>query len=254
MSITKYQNEFDKSIAGQIATTENRTIKTRAAEQVISFGRAVVQGATAGSTVKNIVKDTASLTFDADFVTSNTIDLDVNDVSIAQVTFDTDHATTFAALIAAIDALTGVSAVAGTGREIIITIDNAVANCTISNVVVAAGASQAGNTIVYTSSDVFEGVAALRHGQPVTIGGDDNYQIYDAVNVMTKGVLWVEVVATVAYGDVVYVYNDKTNSTNQGQFTNSSSGNLLVATAKFISAATGTTGTPALAKIEINQP
>ena len=179
----------------------------------------------------------------------------VNGVAISQVTFDTDQATTLAALIAAIDALTGISAVAGTGaRDIDITVDNAASNITISDVVVAGGASQAGSTTVYSSVDIFEGIAALRHGQPTTIGGDDKYQINDAVNVLTKGVIFVEVVATVAYGDSVYVYNDKSNESNQGQFTNASSGNLAVSSAKFVSAATGTTGSPALAKVEINQP
>ncbi len=254
MPITKYQNYLDVGQKGQVATLEDSNIKTRNAEQAIEFGRAVVKGITGGVDVKNIFKSKASLTFDADFVTGNTIDLNVNGVAISQVTFATSHAATFAAVIAAIDALTGISAVAGTGREILITVDNAASNITISDVVVASGASQAGSTTVYSSVDTFEGIAALRHGQPTTIGGDDKYQINDAVNVLTKGVIFVEVVATVAYGDSVYVYNDKSNESNQGQFTNASSGNLAVSSAKFVSAATGTTGSPALAKVEINQP
>jgi hypothetical protein len=254
MPITKYQNYLDVGQKGQVATLEDSNIKTRNAEQAIEFGRAVVKGISGGVDVKNIFKSKASLTFDADFVTGNTIDLNVNGVAISQVTFATSHAATFAAVIAAIDALTGISAVAGTGREILITVDNAASNITISDVVVAGGASQAGSTTVYSSVDTFEGIAALRHGQPTTIGGDDKYQINDAVNVLTKGVIFVEVVATVAYGDSVYVYNDKSNESNQGQFTNASSGNLVVSSAKFVSAATGTTGSPALAKVEINQP
>jgi len=254
MPITKYQNYLDVGQKGQVATLEDSNIKTRNAEQAIEFGRAVVKGITPGVDVKNIFKSKASLTFDADFVTGNTIDLNVNGVAISQVTFATSHAATFAAVIAAIDALTGISAVAVTGREILITVDNAASNITISDVVVAGGASQAGSTTVYSSVDTFEGIAALRHGQPTTIGGDDKYQINDAVNVLTKGVIFVEVVATVAYGDSVYVYNDKSNESNQGQFTNASSGNLAVSSAKFVSAATGTTGSPALAKVEINQP
>jgi hypothetical protein len=254
MPITKYQNYLDVGQKGQVATLEDSNIKTRNAEQAIEFGRAVVKGITGGADVKNIFKSKASLTFDADFVTGNTIDLNVNGVAISQVTFATSHAATFALVITAINALTGISAEAGTGREILITVDNAASNITISDVVVAGGASQAGSTTVYSSVDTFEGIAALRHGQPTTIGGDDKYQINDAVNVLTKGVIFVEVVATVAYGDSVYVYNDKSNESNQGQFTNASSGNLAVSSAKFVSAATGTTGSPALAKVEINQP
>jgi len=254
MPINKYQNYLDVGQKGQVATLEDSNIKTRNAEQAIEFGRAVVKGITGGVDVKNIFKSKASLTFDANFVTGNTIDLKVNGVAISQITFASSHATTFAALIAAVDALTGISAVAGTGREILITVDNAVSNITISDVVVVGGSSQAGSTIAYSSVDTFEGIAILRHGQPTTIGGDDKYQINDSVNVLTKGVVFVEAVATISYGDLVYIYNDKSNESNQGQFTNASSGNLAVSSAKFVSAATGTTGSPALVKVEINQP
>ena len=254
MPIIKYQNDLSVGQVGQIATLENHNIKSRGAEQIIEFGRGVVKGATAGVTVKNIYKSKASLTFSADFVTSNTINLTVNTVAISQVIFDTDQATTFALVIASIDSLTGISAEAGTGREIIITVDNAISNITISNVVVASGGSQATSTIVYTSLDAFEGISVLRHGQPVQIGGDDKYQVNDPVNILTKGVLYVQSVATVTYGDAVYIYNDKANTSNQGQFTNSSTGNLLVSSAKFVSSAIGTTSTPALVKVEINQP
>jgi hypothetical protein len=253
MPITKYQNYYDVGQAGQVATLEDSNIKTRNAQEIISFGRGVVEGATPGVDVKNIAKNIATIDFDADFVTSNTINLNVNGVAIAEVTFSADQATTKALLVAAIDALDGISAVDGASRTIVVTTD-AGDNITVSDIVVAAGASQANGSVAYTSSDVFAGIAALRHGQPSSIGGNDQYAINDAVNVLTKGVIWVQVVATVAVNDSVYVYNDKSNTSNQGQFTNSSSGNLAVSSAKFVSAATGTTGSPALAKVEINQP
>jgi len=253
-NLTTYQNEFNVGAAGQVATLEESNIKTRNAEQALAFGEAAVVGTTAGTDVKKIYKDTVSVTYSADFVASNSIPMSVNGVAITPVVYATSHAATFAALIAAIDVLTGVSCVAGSGREIIITIDDAVSNITVSDNTVTGGAGQPTLTIVYSSSDVFEGIATLRHGQPATIGGDDGYVINDTVNVLTKGVIWVKVVATVAYGDSVYVYNDKSNSANQGQFTNSASGNLAVSSAKFVIGAAGTTGTPALAKIEINQP
>lgn len=253
MPITKYQNYYDVGQAGQVATLEDSNIKTRNAQEVIGFGKGVVKGLVGGVDVKNIAKNIATLTFAGDFVASNVINLDVDGVAIAPVTFSADQATTFALVIAAIDALTGISAVDAGGRVITITSD-AGDNITVDNVVVTLGAGQTTGTVAYTSSDVVEGITALRHGQPITIGGNDAYQINDSVNVLTKGVIWVNVVATVAYGDSVYIANDKTDSSNQGNFTNASGGNLVVSSAKFVSAATGTTGTPALAKVEINQP
>jgi hypothetical protein len=258
-NLTTYQNEFNVGAAGQVATLEDSNIKTRNAEQALAFGEAAVVGTTAGTDVKKIYKDKVSVTYSVDFVASNSIPMSVQigtaaAVAITPVVYATSHAATFAALIAAIDALTGVSAVAGTGREILITVDDAAENITVSANTVTGGAGQPTLTIAYTSTDVLEGVSVIRHGQPATVGGDDQYAIDDTVNVLTKGVIWVKVVATVVYGDSVYVYNDKSNTANQGQFTNSASGNLAVSSAKFVSGAVGTTGTPALAKIEINQP
>jgi len=247
----KYNNNLDIAIAGQIANTQDRVIKTRNSLQNIEFGRGVVVGTVKGTDAKNIFKSASSLTYSTDFVASNSTIVTVNGVSTPAVVFATSHAATFAAVIAAIDALSGVSAVAGTGREILITVDNALSNITVSSATTG-GAGQPTTTITYSSSDVFEGVAVVRHGQPETVGGDDKYLVNDALNLMTRGVIWVEVVATVAYGDDAYVYNDKANPLNQGQFTNSSSGNLAVPTGKFRSAAVGTTGTPAFALLELN--
>ena len=259
MSITKYQNELDVAINGQIANLQDSVIKTRNAQQAIGFGKAVVVGTVGGTDVKNIFKNKVSVTYSADFVASNSIPMSVQigtatALTITPVVYATSHAATFAALIAAIDALAGVSCVAGTGREILITVDDAADNITVSNNTVTGGSGQPTLTIAYTSTGVFEGVSVLRHGQPVTVGGNDQYEINDAVNVMTRGCIWVYVVATVAYGEDAYVYNDKSNTTNQGQFTNSSSGNLAVASGKFRSAAAGTTGTPVLALLELNLP
>lgn len=252
--LEQYLNEPNQAISGQVATLEDKTIKTRVAIQSIEFGSAVVAGANAGTEVKNIKKSKASITYSADFVASNSIPMTVNGASITPVVYASSHSATFSALISAINALDGVSAVAGTGREILITIDGALENITLSSYDVSGGASQPTTTISYSSVDSFEGVAVVRHGQPLVINGDDKYNLNDAVNVLTKGVVWVKTVASVAYGDSVYVYNDKSNPSNQGQFTNSSSGNLAVSGAKFASSASGSTSSPALVKIEFNLP
>jgi hypothetical protein len=129
MSIIKYQNELDVAINGQIANLQDSNIKTRNAQQKIPFGEAVVIGLTPGTDVKNIFKNKVSVTYSTDFVASNSIPMSVQigsatALTITPVVYATSHAVTFAALIAAIDALAGVSCVAGTGREILISVDN----------------------------------------------------------------------------------------------------------------------------------
>lgn len=254
MAIIKYQNDLDVGQAGQVATLEDSNIKTRNAQEIVAFGDGVVQGATPGLDVKNIVKSRAYVTYSADFVESNSIPMTVNGAAIIPVVYVNSHAETFADLIATINALDGVSAEAGTGRQIIITMDGNETDIEITDTTVTGGVSQPTVAAVYSSLDVFEGVAAIRHGQPSSIGGNDQYAINDVVDVLTKGVIYVNTVATVAYGDPVYLYNDSANPTAKGKFTNSASGNLSVSAARFVSEAVGTVEAPALAKVEINQP
>ena len=92
----------------------------------------------------------AVLTYDADFVTSNSIAASVNGVAITPVTFTSTHAATATALLAALNGLTGVTATKdATGRIYTIyagTLANVVASA------VTAGATQAGAVITYPSN------------------------------------------------------------------------------------------------------
>jgi len=254
MPVTKYQNYYDVGKAGQIATLEATNIKTRNAQQAIEFGVGVLDGDSPGVNVVNVRQSQASLTYDSDFVVDNTIKLTVNGQSTIPILFSSDQATTFGALVSEIDSLVGVTATDGGGRTINISLDDGTENITLSDFVVTGGASQPVGTVDYLTATDFAGITVIRHGQPITIGGDDLYQVNDAVNVLTKGVVWVPVVSTVAVNDQVYLYADKANPTAQGKFTNVSTNNVQVVTGKFVTSATGTVETPALAQVEINQP
>lgn len=100
--------------------------------------------------------NTSITTFDADFVASNEIDLDINGTSITTVTFDDDHATTFAALVTEIESTleNNVSEVTrytvvgdADARTIVIRADASIA---VTNVAVTEGASQAESTVEET--------------------------------------------------------------------------------------------------------
>jgi len=88
------------------------------------------------------------LTFDADFVTSNTVDLKVNGVSITQVPFNATHAQTIADVATQIQADANVvSAVASAvPRTITIIAADSAVDIVITDIVVAAGATQAVGT------------------------------------------------------------------------------------------------------------
>jgi len=89
----------------------------------------------------------STITFDADIVTSNTVDMDVDGVAMTQVTFSSSHATTMGLI--ATQLVTDFPLVIDTavvdGRTIeIIAIDGE--EIAITDIVVAAGGSQAGGT------------------------------------------------------------------------------------------------------------
>lgn len=251
MGITKYQTNLDVAQAGQVATLEATNIKSRKAQDLIGFGRAVFTGLIPGVDVINPAVDIVTLAFYGVFVTDNVINMKVNGVAIAPVTFSVDAATTKALLIAAIDAIDGINATDDSADSILIK-SSELGNVLVTDILVTLGATQTGHTIYYSSSAVFEGVSILRHGQPIAIGGDDAYQINDSINVLTKGVVWVKVTSSVSYGGDIHVANDTSDPSNQGTF--QSTGGIQVHGGKFVSSAVGTPSAPALAKIEINYP
>lgn len=126
--------------------------------------------------------DVAKIVFDADFVTANVIDMNVNAVAMAQVPFNTDHATTMADLINALNAMTGVEAILdlvdGTGRTLYIRTKGATA--AITGLAVTLGATQATGTVTYTTGQVFMGVT-MNVGNSAGI-----FEYQDAVNVVMR--------------------------------------------------------------------
>jgi len=160
--------------------------------------------------------DTAKVAYDADFVTSNSIAFSVNGVAITPVVFATDHATTMAALIAAVEALTGVEAVLDStdanGRTLLVRTRGAA--CTVVTTVTL-GASQAVATITYASGQVFLGVAMFVQKEPV------GYAQYEAVNIIAEGGVYVTPVGNVEANETAYVDN---SGAGLGYFTNSAAG------------------------------
>jgi uncharacterized protein YaiE (UPF0345 family) len=135
---------------------------------------------------------TSKVVWDADFVTSNTIDVSVGGVSATQVTFATSHANTMTLVIAAVEAIANISceldATDANGRTILITKDGR--NTAIGTVVeaVAAGAGQADGTITYDEDwytigvfiwddDVQGSVTSDVGSYPLIVDNPNDYQL-----------------------------------------------------------------------------
>jgi len=243
-----YNLNMSEAYEGLIATLEATNVKSGAAEGDVEFGFGVVNGTDDEKQVKLPHSEVATIVFDADFVTSNTIDLDVNTVSITQVDFDTDHDTTAANLVIAIAALSGVTCELDSGdvnnRTFIVKAINT--DIAIANVVVAAGASQAGSTVTYSNDEIFRGIAIHTHKMANKTNSTANYADKEAVGYLTKGVIWVPTTVAVNNDEAVYVI---ITGDDRGKFTNSSSGTK----------ATGglfrkTVAAAGISKVELNLP
>lgn len=99
------------------------------------------------------VAQRSAVTFDAEFVTSNTIDLKINGVAITQVPFNTDSDTTLSDLATQIQANANVAtatAVPASNTVNIVAASEAV-DIEVTEIVVAGGASQANGTFSVVS-------------------------------------------------------------------------------------------------------
>jgi hypothetical protein len=127
-------------------------------------------------------KGVAKIIFDADLVTSNTINGEVNGIAIDEITFATSHAVTMQLIADEIELKLlglGISSVATVGgasnRTITVVAENA--GVTPSDWVVAAGASQAGVTHTLTEANVAtelrSAINTLSLGATASGSGDD---------------------------------------------------------------------------------
>lgn len=102
-----------------------------------------------------VVAEVQTLTFSADFVTGNEIDMDIHGTAITTVPFNTDHDTTMDDLAAAIQASSYVvTATVTAARVITITAQTAGIPTDIENIEIDGGASQPTATLATTTENV----------------------------------------------------------------------------------------------------
>jgi hypothetical protein len=254
MAQLSYSRNQPEGMLGLIADSQYTYKESHVAFENLPFGYGAVFGDTTEKTARLPKASLATLLFDADFVTGNTIDLDVNGTSITQVPFNTDHDTTAADLVTAIAALSGVNCELDSSdannRTFLITTDDAVAS--VTNVVVAGGASQAGSTVTAGSDDKFLGVVVQSHTVEQTSTGVAQYAENDIASVMRQGKIWVWVEEAVDETKPVYCRFITNGNNVPGYFrTDDDSGKaFLVSNANFRKRTTGA----GLTVLEINKP
>lgn len=142
------------------------------------------------------------ITWDADFITANTIDLHVNGEAITQVTFATDHDTTIAAVATNIQALTSVTTAVADAVPRTITITGATngIDIPVTQIVVALGASQASSTVSDTQFglDVAQKLADLNY--------DRTFPTYSASSVNETEMAWIGLMASKNAGSATWKF------------------------------------------------
>ncbi len=193
--------DYEKALAGMTFGLDGDA-KTAAAKAVIEFGEPVIQkiGAEPGAYALEKVR----VVFSANFVTGNSIAASVLGTALAAVVFATDHATTFAALVAALDAVPGVTIAASnaTTRTIDLVTEGQDTKLTIA---VTGGAGQP--TMAYTIPEdyVLAGVAPRIQKAMTSDALGARYEVTEALPVRTRGGIWVTVLDAVSAFKPAYI-------------------------------------------------
>jgi hypothetical protein len=209
---------MDAAVRGLISDIRPRTILTKAPQNDFNFGDPALGYIGDENAVYNYYADTATVVYDADFVSLNSIAFSVNGVAITPVVFDTDHDTTVAALVAAVDALTGVDCILDTSDTDSRTLLVRTKGATITTLsTVTLGASQATATYTYSSDQVFLGVVVFSQKETGQYLASED----DAMPVMESGSIWVQAAAAVdALDDAFVNTTDATKFSESGFATN----------------------------------
>lgn len=174
--------------------------------------------------------ETAKIVLAGALVTDNVITTTIKDTDIA-TTLDTDHATTMAKHVAAINASTALGAYGlvavldaddSNKRTILLSVPKSLDIGTVT-CAVTLGATQTTATITSSTARKFMGVAVFVQNGSKTMGaGNACWETGTYMNVLSKGKIYVPAVSTVDEKDAAYVV---TSGATQNQFTDASSNN-----------------------------
>lgn len=262
MAQTSYGFLMETASAGLLADCGFKNcLSPRAYEDIpIGYGVAKVNGVDMTARLPN--QNLSTITFDADLVSSNEIDGDINGSAIATVTFSSTHLATMNLIADAIEALDSnlTATVGGANNRVITVVGNADADTiNAANFVVTNGASQAGVTEDNSTSDTLFGIALRIQNKEnkLNSSGSDGPEPYfegEAVSMLTRGRVYVYVEDAVDSDDDVYLRYVQGGDADEkpGQFRSNADGGdaFKVEDARWVWGASA----DGLAVLEINKP
>lgn len=233
----------EKAMAGLLYGMNPKTIVSAVAKEVINFGKAVFFNGAKTEVLNGKHKNKATIDLSSYTTASKDIALTINGVEVTVTTSGT-IATDVASLVSDInDDVDGVTAAAGTSSDtgkIFLTSDD---DSELSVKVVYDGSDVTSSKATLSSDAVYAGVSVFHQNSFLDSRGC--YIPTEAVNIMEKGYIWVELASGVTPTVEASAY-----VTAAGTFTTESSGNTLVG--KFKSGKENGTGTEKLALVSLD--
>ena len=185
---------YDAGFPGMKAGIEDTSAIPAATRQPIAFGTPVffMEGDEKGAYPFTV--DQSTIKFSADFIASNSTVVTVNTLATAAVVYATSHAATFAAVVVAVEALTGVDVVASDATLRTITVRTYGASTILPvtalvSSVTTLGSSQPTVTYQFGTTMRIAGVAMHQHKEPLS--GLVRYEIKDPASIMREGKIYV---------------------------------------------------------------
>lgn len=217
----------DVAIAGMVVGFHN-DFESAIAKEDIDFGSPVFGFVGSEDKCYGPHLEIATVTLSADLDTGDTVSVTVNGTTVSE-DFDTDHATTMTAFIAAINAdadiaALGIKATEGTSNKVVVLTGPAGLDVVATASVTIAGSGTAEASVARSTAGKFLGVAAF-----VQIGGKDFgaetscWKEGMSVSILRVGRIWVPAESTVADKDAAYVVTLGTGTF--GNFTDVSTNN-----------------------------
>ncbi len=233
----------EKAMAGLLYGMNPKTIVSIIGKEKINFGKAVFLTAAKNAVLNGKHNNKATIDLSSYTTASKDIELTINGVEVT-VTTTATIATDVASLVSDInDDVEGVTAVAGTSSDagkIFLTSDD---DSELSVKAVYDGSDVTSSKVTLASDAIYAGVAVFH--QNAFLDSRGCYIPTEAVNVMEKGYIWIELAAGANPSVDANAY-----VTADGTFTSESSGNTLVG--KFKSGKENGTGTSKLALVSLD--
>ena len=233
----------EKAMAGMLYGVNPKTIVSFITKEIVNFGKGVFLNGAKNALLNGKHNNKATIDLSSYTTASKDIVLTINGVEVT-VTTTATIADDVANLVSDInDDVPNVTAVAGTSGnagKIFLTSDD---DAELNVKAVYDGSDVTASKVTKTSDAVYAGVSVFH--QNAFINSRGCYVPTEAVNVMEKGYVWVELASGVTPTIEASAY-----VTSDGTFTTESSGNTLVG--KFKSGKENGTGTDKLALVSLD--